>query len=119
MLKKPLAEPITGGSPDSVLSSLYRKILLDLGIDLVCFNRLTDQYISSSGLARYAKETTSVRGNIKKELLYDKMSWKVFLKGLTFLKIVKFDISVKLYHQNKKVTEHTRSVELYKENTDD
>ncbi len=113
MREKPLAEPIKSGTADSVLSGLYRKILFDLNIDFTRFNHLTEQYIIRAGLARHAKETTSVRGNLKKELLHDRMSWKVFIKGLNFLRIVRFDITIRLYHHNHKLTEHTKSVMLY------
>lgn len=113
MQHKPLAELIKTGTADNVLSSLYRKILFDLNIDFTRFNHLTEQYIIRAGLARHAKETTSVRGNLKKELLHDRMSWKVFIKGLNFLRVVRFDITIRLYHHNQKLTEHTKTVVLY------
>lgn len=119
MHEKPIAEPLHTGTSDSVLSSLYRKILLDLNVDVTRFNYLIDQYIKAAGLARYAKETTSVRGNIKKELLHNKMSWKVFIKGLNFLRVDRFDITIRLYHHNKKLTEHSKTVILHRGDNDD
>lgn len=109
---KPIAQPIHSGSTDSVLSGLFRVIMFNLNIDITKFSRLMDRYIINAGIPHNAKESTSIRGNLKKELLSDKMSWKVFIKGLMFLNIQKFELHITLYHHNNIVTEHSKIIVL-------
>ena len=111
-MSKKIAEPIHTGGTDSILSSLYRIILFNLNIDTTRFARLMEQYIIKSQIPLNSKESNSVRGNIKKELLSSKMSWKVFIKGLVFLDIRKFEIVIRLHHPNKMITEHSKVVVL-------
>lgn len=109
---KPIADPIYNGGTDSVLSGLFRVIMFNLNIDIMKFSRLMDRYIINAGIPYNSKDSTSVRGNLKKELLSDKMSWKVFVKGLIFLNIQKFELKIKLYHHNDIVTEHSKMIVL-------
>ena len=113
---KPIAAPIHNGGTDSVLSGLFRVIMFNLNIDTTKFARLMDRYIINAGIPYNTRETTSVKGNLKKELLSDKMSWKVFIKGLMFLNIQKFELSIKLHHHNDIITEHSKTVVLMSRN---
>jgi hypothetical protein len=103
---------IKTGPSDSVLASLFRTILMDLGITAIRFEKLLDKYIIQAKLPNNIKDASSQRGNLRKELLKTTMTWKVFIKGLMFLNVIKFDISVKLYHPNGRLTEHIKTVRL-------
>jgi len=116
---KALAEPIKTGNVDSVLSSLFRSIMFNIHMDNMKFSRLMDKYIIKAGITYNTKESTSVKGNLKKELLSEKMSWKVFIKGLVFLNVYKFDLTIRLYHSNDITTEHTKTVLLISTEDDD
>ena len=104
--------PIKTGPSDSVLASLFRTVLMDLGITAIRFEKLLDRYIIQAKLPNNVKEASSQRGNLRKELLKTTMSWKVFIKGLMFLNVIKFDITIRLYHPAGRVTEHIKTVRL-------
>lgn len=102
------------GGPASILYSLYYKILLDLGIGTPRFDTLLRKYVerTTKGSSN-TKDESSARGNLKKELTNPKgMSWNVFIKGLTILNILGFDIQLTLKHPNKSTTIHNISIQL-------
>lgn len=111
-LTLPYGKQIVTGSPNSVLASLFRIILQDNNITAIRFDKLLRDYVKRTNPPTNMKDEASLRGNLKKELLKSIMTWNVFVKGLTFLNVTKFEVSVKLYHFNNKVTEHKRVVEL-------
>lgn len=98
---------ITHGDSQSILSRLFRKFLYKrTNVDkhqegsnsyLAVFNVLLERYIIRSGINQNLKEISSVRGNLKKELLKSSMSWKIFIKGMRFLGVEKFKISITIY----------------------
>lgn len=112
-----VAPPITTGSADSVLASLFRSILLDLHVNMFKFNTLVNDFIEDQTQASdlNEKDKSSAKGNLKRELLADKMSWKVFCKGLKFLNIIKFEIRIRAYHRNGKLTEHYKIINTDKD----
>ncbi len=97
---------------DGILASLYRQILFSHGVNTAKFNRLMEFFIRKTNKQVSTKEATSIRGNLRKELLKGKMSWKVFLKGLYFLNIVKFDITIKLHEASGRISVHEKSIIL-------
>lgn len=111
----PFGKEIRTGTTDSILASLFRTVLADLGINVNRFNTLLNKYIVHANIPMNTKEISSVRGNLKKELLKSVMTWKVFVKGLLFLGITKFDITIRLYHANGRITDHAKSVTLDKQ----
>lgn len=92
----PYNEEIKTGTPDSILSSLYRSVLRDLGIEESRFYVLIDKYVNRSISTEDIKELSSIKGNLKKELMKSVMTWKVFIKGLLVINIAKFDIVVNI-----------------------
>lgn len=117
---RPYGGEIRTGSTDSILASLFRTILFDLGITPNRFNSLLERYIITANIPKNIKEISSLRGNLKKELLKTTMTWKVFIKGLVFLSVKKIDISIRLHHSNNKITEHYKSVTLsYDDDTEE
>jgi hypothetical protein len=117
---KPYGEDIRNGTSGSILSSMFRSILKELNISALRFDRLLTDYINKAKLTNNVKEVSSQRGNLKKELLKTTMSWKVFIKALVFLNVRRFDMTVRLYHDNGMVTEHHKTVSLtnYTEESD-
>jgi len=100
--------PISSGGPDAILAALYRKILLELGINNTKFNLLMEKYLNDhrNMVPQNSFDRSSTRGNLKKELLKLTMSWKAICKGIRFLHVYKFEVRLTLYHQNKQVTSH-------------
>jgi len=111
-MKKKLSDEIKNGDSDSILASLFRTILDDLNIDIKRFDSLLENYITRCKLPKDPKNLSIVRSNKKRELLSLKLSWKVFIKGLMFLNVKKFDIQITLHHANKVKTVHSKSVIL-------
>jgi hypothetical protein len=103
-------KPIKTGTSDSVLASLFRSILFDLNVNIPKFNHLLSRYFINRNIKTNTDTINSLRGNLKKELLKDSMSWKVFIKGLSFLSIKKFELEIKLHHSNNLITKHTKIV---------
>lgn len=115
---RPIGQEIRFGGVDSVLSALFRKIIYQTGIGTARFNQLMEQFLSDKRnlIPQNIKERSSARGNLRKELLKSTMTWKVFCKGLSFLNITKFEISIRLHHANGVVTEHSEVVNLNSRN---
>lgn len=101
----------TGGT-DSMLSALWRKIIFDLGIDGPRFLKYIQNYIENAKLPYNLKDVSSVRGNIKKELESERMTWKVFIKGLLLINIEAVTLQVTLKHKSGRITQHERSIKL-------
>ena len=92
-----------------VLAKLFRKIVADLDIGAFGWSQLMQAYLDNraNGIAQNAKDRSTARGNLNKELNRGQLSWKVFLKAIRFFGAVRADFTVKLWFANKKVTEHT------------
>ena len=110
-----VAAPIKTGSAESVLASLFRSIMVDLHINAFKFNNLINDYILEQIRVGKNDDRSSAKGNLKRELLSDKISWKVFCKGLRFLNIWKFEIRIRAHHKNGNVTEHFKVVNINKD----
>lgn len=97
------------GSSDSILAALYQRILIDLGIGTSKFTNSMEKFLSDprNGYPQNIKERSSARGNLRKELFKVVMTWKVFCKGIRFLEITKFKVSVELHHPDGRITIHS------------
>jgi hypothetical protein len=80
-----------------VLAALLRKIFTQNGIDHDRFAIYMEDYLNDprNKIPQNIKARTSERGNLRKELLNTRITWKSFIKGLRFLKIDRAEISVK------------------------
>lgn len=97
---------------DKFLSEIFRQMMFVMNVDTARFQQLMALYIKRSHVPRNMREISSARGNIKKELMNEKMSWKVFVKGLVFLDIAEFVIAIDLYHRRGDITTHRRAIIL-------
>ena len=107
-----LREQKQSSNSEGLLSTLYKKILFDLKLDTEKFNALLVRYIIRARLPVNVMEESTARGNIRKELLGDRSTWKTFIKGLIFINVVKVDFIVRLHHADKRITEHKESTAL-------
>lgn len=108
----PFGEKIKYGGSDSILAALYRKILDDIHLrDVSAFENLLVKYINKTYRnISNLKEQTSVKSNVRKELLKTKMSLKVFVKGLRVLNVRRFELLIRIEHANRTVTQHSLPV---------
>jgi hypothetical protein len=100
------------GDVDVVLAFLFQKIL-----QVHCSNHQRFDYLMLRYLAdeknhfpQNIRDKTSIRGNLRKELLKTTMSWKVFCKGLCFLEIHSININTVLLHPGQKTTSHLSEI---------
>lgn len=88
----------------SMLARMFNTICLDYtggeGISELQWNTMLDEYIERYSGATTAAERQNARSKHKKEFRRGKMMWKVFCKGLQFLKIAKILITVKCIRED-------------------
>ena len=89
---------------------------LDRCVSFARYDQLMKTFVSDArnSIGNNRKEASMARGNLQKELLKANMSWLVFTKGLRFLGVTSFQITIKLQHSNGKVSEHTEKVNIGK-----
>ena len=112
--KATVGKNVTGGA-GAILGKLFQSIMLGLNIDSSSkWNYHMDKYISDTRneIKTDRRSQSSARGNLQKELLKSSMSWRVFCKGLRFLLIKRFTITIHAYHINGKITIHNTNVDL-------
>lgn len=101
-------------SPNGILADLYRQMLVDLDIGPGRFSELLRDYVTDprNGIPQTPKDFTTARGNLTKELSREGMTFKVFLKGLRFLQVMKADVSVRCHYYSGRVSIHGTTVEF-------
>lgn len=93
---------------NGILASLFIRILRELNVSVARWSALMADFVNdaSNGVPDNQKDRTSMRGNLTKEFSRKQMTWKVFVKGLRFLQIKKFQVTITAQHQNGRVTVH-------------
>ena len=97
---------------ESVLASAFKDIMFKMGVNPQRFMQLISDYIIKAKIPTNMKEVSSTRGNLKKELFKKAITWKVFVKGLAFLHVQRFTITIGLHHWRGDVTEHKFPVKI-------
>lgn len=102
-----MARSISGTS-GAILASLFRIIMHDIGINHEKFNYLMLRYLDDprNHIPRNIRDRSTVRGNLKKQLLKNTMTWKVFCKGMMFLNVRALELNLILGHIDDSITEH-------------
>lgn len=95
--------------PPTELHVFYMAIMRDLGIGHEIINKLITRYMARMRVPITPSNKTSARGNIKKELWMERLSWKNFVRGLNFLEVTKFEVELVLYFKRSKST-HRRVI---------
>lgn len=101
-----------------VLASLFRKMLLDLGINGQKWGHLMYRTVTENqtDAQNNRRDQTSMRGNLTKEFGKPQMTWKVFCKAMRFLRFTKFEIAIKAYHEDGKTSIHSTTVDFGSKN---
>lgn len=86
------------GRATGELARLWRKILADLRVGNLEFDRLLLAYFNdpANAVLKTGRMLASERGNLMKEFGREDITWKVFLKGLKFLRPRSIKISITL-----------------------
>jgi len=117
-LNRTVAKPINNATVTGILASIYREILFDLGITGGKFNMLLEQYVRISHKERDSVNISNFKNALKKELLGATMTWKVFMKGLGFLSVVKLDLTLNLTYKCGNETLHKKTIHISGGNAD-
>lgn len=112
-------ERIGSGGTDAVLASYFRDILFKLSIDINRFQALLDRYIISRGIATNTAEISTSRSALRRELMSQTMTWKVFIKGLMFLKVERVSMEMILHREDAKTSLHEYTFEIKEQKEDD
>jgi hypothetical protein len=99
------------GTSGVILASLFRTIMHEIGINHEKFNYLMLRYLDDprNHIPRNIKDRSTVRGNLKKQLLKNTMTWKVFNKAMMFLNIRTIELVLLLEHQEHE-SEHRLAI---------
>lgn len=96
----------------NTLSLFLSGIFDDLNINLEYFDRLMTSYMARSRIPITISNRTHVRGNLKKELLGFKLTWRSFIKALNFIRVTRFEMRMHVFLKRGGDSIHTRVIVL-------
>lgn len=104
-----------------ILSTLYHQLVEQEGNTPELHQARLTAYIEKTRGQQSKKDKAAARASLSKELQKSAMTWRTFIKGLVFLSVMKFTLTITLYHRNKPKTMHFVKVSLddYQESADD
>jgi hypothetical protein len=115
MKKDPSPRSATG-----LLAKFYHDICANLGINFrrgdgqnsMTLNTLIERWLSDpvNCISQNNHDRQTSRTNIVKEITAKEMSWKTFIKGIKFINVNKFELTVTLWHKNGTQTVHSTTV---------
>lgn len=108
ILEDPLRHESLAYGYNGVLAGLFARVLYELKIGPLRWYALMADFINDSRNATVSnqKDRTSMRGNLLKEFSKEQMTWKVFMKGLRFLQVQRFQITIHAWHANGSESVH-------------
>ena len=93
----------------SVLARLLNLICLDItdgnGFSQIQWNDMLSEFIDETEGHLDADKRMNVRSNLNKEFRLSKMTWKVFCKGLRFLRVANFTLVITAYREDGTIFE--------------
>lgn len=107
----------SASNPEGILAAIFAEIRRK--IPPRYFAQSIEWYLAKRGMANASvKKRSSERGNVKKELFKDVMTWKVFIKGLEIIGAVRLEINFKIIGKNGVVDEYTKTVHIVQTGTE-
>lgn len=88
--------------PPTELHYFFMAIMRDLGMSIDDINNYLTRYMIRARIPLTSRNKTSMRGNVKKDIFQQRLSWTSFVRGLNFLEITKFEIELHLQFKNHK-----------------
>lgn len=108
-----------GVSRSNFLAKLLSNVLSDLSIDISMMERLISRYVQQKIRPQSTAQLIQVRSGIKKELLGETMTIKVFLKAMRILGGVRVSFNVEIERENGVVTKHGIRVAIDQDEDDE
>lgn len=103
------------GGSGAVLSKLFGKMVCDMGYEnLSKWNTLMHRYLTDrrNAIPQNKKDMSSARGNLHKELMKGHMSWNVFNKGMRFIDLKGYEITITAHHRDGSTSTTSETVGL-------
>lgn len=93
---------------ESLLTRLWRQILLDLQIGPKNFDACVNRYLRdpNTGIADNPTARNNHRGNLMKELASETMTWKGLSKGLQVVGVEKYEVVINIQRRDGNITSH-------------
>lgn len=118
-LREALSRPRKKKGPLSILSQLLQDMMEDQGLhDLTVWERYMHRFVSDplNGLPTASSgqkpAMNSARGNLRKELMKEIISWRVFCKGLRFLTLKSVKITLEANYKSGHVRSYSQFMVL-------
>jgi len=105
-------ERIATGGVDSILSSIFRDILLDFQIDIARFQALLERFVILENKVTNSSEISTARSSLARELLKNTMTWKVFMKALRFFRAERVMMVFRLFRGDETESTHVMRIGL-------
>lgn len=113
---RPFGMEIKTGGTGAILAKLFRKIMEDLQInEQDRYDALMLRWIQKAVRMPNGEKIAAIRTGLSKELMKETISWKTFIRGLEFLYVEKFEITILLEHRDETVTKHYHSSPIVEE----
>jgi hypothetical protein len=95
-----------------VLSRLWAQMLTDLDVNVARWNDYMHSFVTDpgNGYPPTKNGQTSARGNLTKEFSRPQMTFKVFMKALRFLKVIRVEIAIKCHYMDRPPSTHGTEV---------
>lgn len=99
----------------NILARLFRQILLERQIGPTEALQLMAAWIADpkNNIPHTLRGASYERGNLIKELSNSRMSWKVFIKAMRWLRIPRITFIVRCHQSEFDYTEHSVSAQFY------
>lgn len=112
--QKPNKQRTVGNSVSVILGQFFRHILADNQVKPENLDFFMTRYIQDpvNNYPQDRRSLASARGNLRKELLNKYMSWRVFCKGLAFIRVKKFTLTITATYSDGKTKQHSVAVDL-------
>lgn len=94
--------------PGAILAGIYKKMLYALNVTPERYEELFEHYVRKAALDPRRK--SEIRAGLKESLLADQMTIKTIVKGIRFLGVIEFDLTITLYHAGGRKTVHVQHV---------
>lgn len=100
----------TGKKSVTDLHLFYMQIMNELGISFIMFDDLVRLCVNR--ITSKTANKGNARGNLKKDLLRERLSWANFIKGLVLLNITEFEFKITLKFKRSRTSTHKRKIYL-------
>lgn len=103
-----------------LLARLWRLVLFELHITPAYWTHSLDKYsiAKNNGIENTPHAIRNYRNNISRQLADTDITFNKFIEGLKIIGVIRFKLTITLYHKNREITEHSVSMDTCRHNID-